>query len=266
DFVGNHAPRGGGINCRGGSTPSIQGGVFRENTATDGGGVYCREASAPNLRGVLLEWGSATSGGGLYAEEAYPEMTDCIFAWNVATGADYYDGGGAVHLHLSDAIVDSCAFIENSGVLGGAFHVRDCMSTSLSATTLAGNTADQGSAIYCRESSASAENCIVAFGVGEAVTCVSAFVEFTCSDVFGNSGGDWVGCIASQLGYAGNICADPLFCGGGVGDIAEDYMIQDGSPCAAANSPCGAMGRWGVGCASTIVESRSWGGIKAMYR
>jgi len=47
---------------------------------------------------------------------------------------------------------------------------------------------------------------------GPAVSCENnSDATLTCCDLYDNSGGDWVGCIADQLGVDGNISADPLF-------------------------------------------------------
>jgi hypothetical protein len=144
-------------------------------------------------------------------------------------------------------------------------HVRDAASATFSGSTFAENVADYGSSVYFHESNVTIGNCILAFGVGEAVTCEIPYdVVVSCTDVFGNSGGDWTSCIAPLYGVAGNISADPLFCGGG--DINEAYTLRENSPCASDNSPCGQMGKWGVGCPATPVEVTTWGGIKAMFR
>jgi hypothetical protein len=61
----------------------------------------------------------------------------------------------------------------------------------------------------------------------------------TCCDVYGNEGGDWVGCIADQYGIDGNISEDPFFCEGSL------YLSSD-SPC--LYGPCGQIGAHGQGC------------------
>lgn len=265
EFASNYAARGGGVNCRDNSHPSILNSVFTTNTANAGAGVYCVENSMAQLQGDWLEGGVAISGGGLYADEANPWVTDCIFYGNVATGTYETYGGGAIHLYKAVVSISSTAFIGNVGVRGGAVHVREAAAVSLSEATFAENSADYGSALYNRESNLLLGNSIIAFGQGEAVTCVDPLdVVVSCTDVFGNTGGDWTGCIAPLYGVAGNISADPLFCGGG--DLNEAYMLCDNSPCASANSPCGQMGKCDAGCPSTPVEVRSWGEIKAMYR
>jgi len=53
--------------------------------------------------------------------------------------------------------------------------------------------------------------------------------------VYGNAGGNWVGCLAGQEGIDGNISADPLLCN----VAAEHYGLADeSSPCAPANTDC----------------------------
>ena len=265
EFGSNDATRGGGVNCRDNSHPGILSCVFTANTANAGAGVYCVENSMPRLHGDFFEGGVAISGGGLCADEANPSVTDCIFVGNLSTGTAETHGGGAVHLYRAVVSIGSTAFIGNVGVRGGAVHVGDSASASLSEVTFAENSADYGSALYCHLSNLTLGNSIIAFGQGEAVTCVDPLdVAVSCSDVFGNTGGDWTGCIASLYGVAGNISMDPLFCGGA--DINEAYTLRENSPCTSANSPCGQIGTWGIGCPATPVEAHSWGEIKAMYR
>ena len=82
---------------------------------------------------------------------------------------------------------------------------------------------------------------------GGAVGCTGATSPFfSCTTVFGNTGGDWTGCIAGHGGVSGNIGADPLFC-----DVTnENYGLDSKSPCAPENSPgsCGLIGALPVAC------------------
>jgi hypothetical protein len=98
--------------------------------------------------------------------------------------------------------------------------------------------------------------CIVAFGVGGAAITIdnSNCAVLDCCDLYGNQGGDYVGCLAAQLGIDGNISEDPLFCDA----LAEDLEIDASSPCAPDNSPggCGLIGALPVGCdASAVVPA-----------
>ncbi|MFN8583676.1 MAG: hypothetical protein U0163_22195 [Gemmatimonadaceae bacterium] len=85
----------------------------------------------------------------------------------------------------------------------------------------------------------------------------------TCSNVFGNPGGDWSGCVAAMANADGNLSADPLFCGA----AGDDLSLNASSPCAPPNSgECDLIGALGVGCGATALPERSWGSIKALYR
>jgi hypothetical protein len=91
-------------------------------------------------------------------------------------------------------------------------------------------------------------NTIIAFSIqGEAVYCqdTGTVQVLGCCDLFGNEGGDWVGCVAGQNGQNGNISEDPLFCDAENGD----FTLHSDSPCLGENNPeCGTMGAKGSGC------------------
>jgi hypothetical protein len=126
-----------------------------------------------------------------------------------------------------------------------------------------------GAAIDIRDAGAVVEirGCLVAFGASTdppvACTATPSSLTVTCTNMFGNAAGDWVGCIAGMEGLDGNLSADPLFCS----MAGEDYRLHAESPCAPANSgECGLIGALDVGCGATAVETASWGAIKALYR
>jgi hypothetical protein len=92
-------------------------------------------------------------------------------------------------------------------------------------------------------------NSIIAFGSGGAGVWCDGVEEpyLSCCDVYGNAGGDWVGCIAAQADSGGNISLDPLFCGRG----EKDFTIWYESPCvpfSPAHPECDLVGAWPVGC------------------
>jgi hypothetical protein len=101
---------------------------------------------------------------------------------------------------------------------------------------------------------------------GPAVECSGwDQIQLSCCDIYGNPGGDWVSCVADQIGENGNICLDPQFCSDSPGGD-ENWSIQSDSPCAPEQSGCGLIGAWDVGCGTTAAESRTWGGVKALFR
>ena len=108
-------------------------------------------------------------------------------------------------------------------------------------------------------------NCLMVNSLGGfAINCTgSATVVMTCSNVFGNTDGDYVGCLDGLLGTDNNISLDPQFCSEAPDDD-EYWWIQSDSPCAAANqATCGGIGAWAVLCELTPVQSTTWGAIKA---
>ena len=139
--------------------------------------------------------------------------------------------------------------------------VRNC--------TFYGNRADDnGSAIFA-EGSPVLERLIIAFNErSEAVSCWPECPGLTCCDVYGNTSGDWVGCLAGQNGVNGNFTACPSFCNAGGGD----FRLCDESPCLPGNHPggydCGLIGALGQGCSCgpSRIEATTWGGIKSLYR
>ncbi len=260
-----------------------------------GGGVYCA-ASVAFVDCVFADNTSAGpyGGGGVNCALCSPSFTNCRFEGNTADAA----GGGLMFLYGGSPRFDRCTFVGNVSYGGGGCAIGDAMEGELSAEftdcVFSGNSAGLGGGLFCwGEATASLDHCtitgnvVTAYGAGvhvehdlAGVTLSNTIVAFnlggegihcgaggsatlTCCDVFGNSGGDWVGCIEGQLGIEGNICEDPLFCGSGSGD----FTLHADSPCAPEHNPeCGLIGAWPVGCEETPVEKTTWGAIKAMFR
>ncbi len=195
--------------------------------------------------------GGAVAGVGSYVTSFY----DCTFTSNTA-GTE----GGALNGMVA---VDGCTFIDNHASDGGAGHDL----TFLDRSVFWENSADTGgalgggvihpirrctfvgnspNAIDTGFASVIVESSVIAFNLGgEPVVCSGGSSPLSCCDVFGNEGGDWVGCIAGQDGSNGNISLDPLFCDAGAGDLT----LCELSPCTDENNPeCGPIGALGVGC------------------
>jgi hypothetical protein len=85
---------------------------------------------------------------------------------------------------------------------------------------------------------------IFAFNRGSTAVAAQAH-QITCSDIYGNEGGDWIGGLVDDFGLNGNISADPMFCHPETGDLS----IRDDSACCPLHNPeCGLIGAWPVGC------------------
>ena len=202
------------------------------------GGSYCRDSS-PRFIDCTFHSNACWAregfgrGGAMYVYRASPTFSNCVFADNVAEatgrgGAVYCEGAGAIFSH---PVFDHCTFYGNEADAG------------------------EGGCVYLSPfCSASFSNSILSFsGGGEAVFCdSSATASLVCCDVYGNAGGDWVGCLAGQDGTDDNFSADPLFCE----PDSLDLALAENSPCTADNAPlgCGLIGACDVGCAMTGVR------------
>jgi hypothetical protein len=200
-----------------------------------GGGVNLVDAL---MSSCLIAGNTAPIGGGVwigYGVEV-PRLVDCVIAGNVAT-----EGGGGAHC-LEEGVFERCTFVGNTAPAGSAIQVQ----RNLPAETRV-------------------ENSILALGLGGAAVACSGqhTVRITCSDVFGNAGGDWTGCIASQYGVNGNIALDPMFCD----PAAGDWHLCAESPCAPGAGGCGLIGALLVGCSCpTAAAPATWGRVKALGR
>jgi hypothetical protein len=234
--------------------------------------------------------GLLSGGGGVLAIRSSPCISNCIFRWNTAEG----HGGGIVG-HESDIMVESCLFMENSGYGGGGIslvfegspQIRRCVfwansgafqggavacgwcSPVLTGCTMYANLVD---AIYLRPAgSPTIERTVIVGSPGRAVYCMegSGVPVIACSDIYGNSGGDWIDCIAGMGTINGNLAADPRFCDPEDGN----FWLDESSPCNLDNSPpgCGQIGAMPVGCSFAGIDSEvtslgTWGRIKADFR
>jgi parallel beta-helix repeat protein len=262
-FSNNQATiNGGGMNCSGSSSPTLTGCAFSGNQAVEGGGVYCGHSSSPTLTGCTFSGNQAEEGGGMYYWDSSPTLTDCTFSGNQAT----FNGGGMV-CSSSSPTLTNCTFSANAATNGGGMICSGSSFPTLAGCTLSGNQADYGGGMSCANSSSPRlTNCIIAFS--PAGGAVHRFGEdstplMECCDIYGNAGGDWVGCIADQYGVDGNFSADPLFC-----DMTSgDFTLASNSPCLPDGNDCHVLvGAHGEGCEESPVEMTSWGSIKAMYK
>ncbi len=180
---------------------------------------------------------TARHGGGVYCSDGGIDLVDCTFIRNRATSGT---GGGAISGWNADFTTEGCTFIQNSAASGNGIGLIEFGSATL-------------------------HRSIFSFGtMGTAISCApSGNITLTCCDIYGNTGGDWVGCIADQYGQNGNISEDPLFC-----DMAgENYTLHADSPCAPEHSGgCGLIGAQPVGCGVTTVVPTTWGGVKKAYK
>lgn len=269
---------GGGVYCAGGS-PIIEKCIVRDNRVTGGGGgLDFVDGSEAIIRDCLIEAnvaelygaGAASSfaapnivncrfvsnqaiglgsGGGLDLYESEPIVTNCWFEGNSAAIA-----GGGISIYNSPAEIDSTVLDFNSAYYGGTMYVYG-VPPKISQATILHSSGTVGGGFYLENSSITLSGSIIAFGLqGTAVTAYfNSEPTLSCCDIYANTGGDWLGNIADQLGQLGNFSGDPMFCGA----LISDYTIDDNSPCAPGGSCANLIGAMPVGCSSmlsTIIE------------
>ena len=263
-FSANSSEKSGGaIWCTQSASPILSACVLSGNIAGDtwsGGAIHCEDSSSPTLDSCSVSDNSAGYGGGIgCAELSSPVVKNCTFSHNSA--ARYY-GGGIFCFNSASPQVETCTFSANSAEAGGGMAALNTTSLFVSNCTFSGNTAIFGSGLMADETTTlTMTHTIVAHGIqGEGVACSGTNVSLSCCDLFGNAGGDWVGCIATQNGVDGNFSEDPLFCD----RDNQNFDLHQNSPCAAAQNPaCGLVGARVVSCGPTTARPTTWGRLKA---
>ncbi len=271
EFLGNSDDLGPAIYCEGNSssdTPlTVTNTLFEDNTSWDNGGA------------IVLRWSeSASFAGCTFRGNSTPGLGGAVSTHDVAnvsySSCEFYENhcgndGGAVRAYgptACDIYIDHCLFVDNSSDdKGGSIRVEDCTGVISSCTIFGGASSTESGAINCSGDMAPLiEKCIVSSGVGYGIDAsnVAAVPLILFCDVYGMSSGAYADPIPDLTGYYGNISVDPLFCD----TMANDFHLYELSPCA-TGGPSGAyIGAFDVGCSGTVVEQKSWGAIKAMYR
>ncbi len=276
---------------------SFTGCTFTDNYSDAGGALYSNGADSGGSKIDLVECvfernSSAENGGAAavrYADRAV--FTDCIFRENSAPGlgggvnthdatvvefqgCEFYDNyagndGGGVRVYAvtaSDATFNHCLFVGNECAdRGAALRVSQCTGLITHCTVYNNHAASHGGSVHIRSANPpDVIACIIASGTGYGISTNpdSGIPDVTYCDVHDMSTGLYEPPFPDYTGTAGNISADPLFCGAATGD----FTLHELSPCATGGPGGGVSGAFGIGCGGTVVETQSWGSIKAMYR
>lgn len=269
-FSGNEADsQGGAIRCNN-STLLITDCLFTGNSAPNGGGgaVDCSYGSSPLFRNCDFENNQASWGGALSCRaDSSPIVTDSRFRNNTATG-DLGFGGAVFSDFQATPVFTYSTFSGNHALYGGALASFQDSETNLENCTITGNSAEySGGGLFCHESSPRVTSSIIAFQDGTGIAAQGGAVPIiTCTDLFGNSQGDWVGNISDQANGTDNLSADPIFCSDSP-STENMFSIQDDSPCGPDANSCGALGAWPVGCmavgAQLSLFEADWSGVHA---
>ncbi len=206
EFIGD-STRIVGIGFRGGGGPAV------------GGAILLR--TAPGLISQCVFSDNESLGGAAFVvQTCHVTVEETAFIGNLAT----WSPGGAIAVLSGSLDVRACTFVDNGAPLDG-----------------------QGGAIFMyRSGPLTVDRSIFAFSrFGNAIHCDPLSpITITCSNIYGNPGGDWVGPLAGMEGIDGNFSADPLFC---APPPEGTYTLRPGSPCG-PDGPCGLIGALPVGC------------------
>lgn len=217
----------------------------------NGGGIYCSQSS-PTIRNNIITNNYAYSqGGGIYCYLTHAVIDSNIIIGNTAGGG----GGILLSGSTSPPTITNNILYDNYGQSGSAIFSNHVPSPIIRNNTIVANRTDDGAPLFLYNSSPSVDNNIISFNEGtEVVACFSnSNPTLSCCNVFGNAGGDWIGCIADQDGLNGNFSADPIFCDTSVGNL----MLYEISPCTPDNNSCSELiGALDIGCYAlkTVIE------------
>lgn len=254
----------GGMGCWDGSNPTITDCLFAYNESFGpGGGLWCYYSSPTILRCTFDQnFASKGGGGAVGGYNSSPVLSECSFSGNGSS----YSAPGAVQFDGGSPFLSHCSFVGNTGAvgLGGA-------SATIVHCTMVGNGGGLAEVIKLWSSSLVLEKSIIAFNSTPSVSSDPddpSTADVSCCDIYGNTGGDWVGSFTGQLGMNGNLSRDPLLCG-----APADLRLNSSSPCVAPqlSAECGDfLGAWGVGCGAASVpvtpgKAVSWGAMKLIH-
>lgn len=228
-----------------------------------GGGILAYNAS-PTVENCTVEDCRADWGGGMLFWGSMSEVTDCRFL-----GCTALTKGGGIYITTD-------AYVEVTGGLfvgcsadddGGAACCNNCQPSFVNCTMFACEGDACGGILTINGAFVALTNSIISHSPGcQAVHAAGGgAIVASCSDVYGNDGGNWTDGLEGQLGSNGNIAIDPLYCNAAEGD----FTIASNSPCAPFSEPnpeCDLIGAFDVGCGSVPVTTHTWGGIKAAFR
>jgi len=178
--------------------------------------IFCGFVSDVTIKGFTIIGGNELNAGGIYVKYCdQVAIRNCVFHDNSGPS-----GGGGIGVIGSSVLVENCTVVGNESNIGGAG-----IGVALSTLDLV--------------------NTIVAFNTGLSVWVFTSDLTFTCTDIYGNTGGDWINPFPGWLYLNNNRWADPLFCDAEAGN----FFVSSYSPCAPGGSSCfQGIGALGIAC------------------
>jgi parallel beta-helix repeat protein len=199
---------GGGIACYWGSNSVISNCIVSGNMAyRSGGGIYCWESSSPRIVNCLIKDNTAQdSGGGIFCDySSSPQVINCMVTNNMALG---FKAGGIYCSNSSSPTITNCTIVGNQAETsgGGIFCVASAF-PALYNSIIWGNSANDG---------------------GNEIFAANGSGTVTIAHCDTDDGANDIDDAGNHISWgAGNIHLEPLF----VNASAQDYHLQDGSPC-----------------------------------
>lgn len=212
---------------------------FLGNTSGSGGGAIEQIGSGrARYNGSSFSLNQSVIGGGVRVAGGSAVFGECLFFDNEATAR-----GGAIDAS-STLWLTQCTLVRNRSPIGGGVNFQGVYPHSplrIMRSILSHSIAGSG----------------LAYPPGAWLQWIQ------CTDIFGNSGGDWVGALQFFLGEEGNFSLDPIYCNSAEGN----FGLSSVSPCAPENSGvCGRIGARDVSCGVVSIRELSWGSLKGLYR
>ena len=196
EFTGNVT----GLRCSKGSTTSVTGGTFSDNsgwaavycdsdyeihsslsltgveiTGNRTRGLSCSDGSTCTLNGCVISGNVASDGGAgisSYGDLAltYLSLTNCTISDNTTAGGGLYSNGGGIHVYGTCLTLDDVLVSGNSAEdHGGGLCIEECTSEwnapSLSNVVFSGNSAASGGGVYMAGGSGSFSRCTLSGNV-----------------------------------------------------------------------------------------------------
>jgi hypothetical protein len=283
-FRNNGAWIGGAVFCGPADSVLITACRFDSNYTDfdDGGGLEIVDSRYLLVRNCDFVGNYAESvGGGITAAR----INNIVMDSSRFTGNSAGNRAGAASVSGTHIAVDSCEIVNNrvslhgstcAGMFIGATEsgcIRNCLIAGNSAEawsasiggldvtqpdeplliqncTVVGNRArERGGGIRLNGPNAAIiDRCIIAYNSSDHWTSVTSDAVITCTDIYGNIGGDWWSPFMDSISNEnGNMSNDPLFCDTSL----SDYRLYDNSTCTPQKNECGVLiGSMDIGCAA----------------
>ncbi len=224
----------------------LQGGSIGEDSVAVGDVTVSGSYFEGNIiKQIVFSW---TWGAALCIYAPNIEVTDCEFYGNKFL-EDGQFFGGALGLNYQTATVTGCVFAGNKASYGSAIHLYGATANLSNLTIFDNQAGPEGGAIdYFNNQTATISNCVMASNSGAIwFNPDNAEPELTieCTDIYGNTEGDWTGDIASFADINGNFSLAPIFCN----PENSVFAPAASSPLLPENNSCGELiGALDLGC------------------